>query len=42
MTTWYRPNTAPLRAAGVPGGEGVWRRDGDDYVAAADSGDVAA
>ncbi len=42
VTTWYRPNTAPLRAAGVPGGEGVWRREGDDYVAAADSGDVAA
>ena len=30
MTTWYRPSTAALRAAGVPRGKRVWRREGDD------------
>jgi putative long chain acyl-CoA synthase len=33
VTTWYRPNTAALRAAGTPGpGKGVWRLEGDRYV----------
>jgi putative long chain acyl-CoA synthase len=33
VTTWYRPSTAALRGAGLPSGPGVWRRDGDHYVA---------
>ena len=33
VTTWYRPNAATLRARGVPSGDGVWRREGDSYVA---------
>ncbi len=32
VTTWYRPAAGSLRAAGVPGGAGVWRRDGEAYV----------
>ncbi len=33
VTTWYRPNTAALRAAGAPKpGRGVWRLEGDRYV----------
>jgi putative long chain acyl-CoA synthase len=32
VTTWYRPSTTELRAAGVPSGERVWRRHGDTYV----------
>lgn len=33
VTTWYRPNTSALRAAGAPGpGKRVWRLDGDRYV----------
>jgi putative long chain acyl-CoA synthase len=33
VTTWYRPNTAVLRAAGAPRpGKGVWRLEGDRYV----------
>jgi putative long chain acyl-CoA synthase len=35
VTTWYRPSTGALRAAGAPSGDRVWRRDGDAYVAAA-------
>jgi putative long chain acyl-CoA synthase len=35
VTTWYRPSTGALRAAGAPSGDRVWRRDGDSYVAAA-------
>ncbi len=31
VTTWYRPNTASLRAAGVPSGRRVWRRRGAGY-----------
>lgn len=38
VTTWYRPNTAPLRERGVPEGEGVWRRDGERYVPDAGAG----
>src|SRR5690606_4654172 len=38
VTTWYRPNTAPLRERGVPSGEGVWRRDGERYVPDAGAG----
>jgi putative long chain acyl-CoA synthase len=34
VTTWCRPNAAELRAAGVPEGEAVWRRQGDSYVRA--------
>ncbi len=34
VTTWYRPSTAALRAAGVPRGKRVWRREGDAYVSA--------
>jgi len=34
VTTWYRPNTAALRARGVPTGERVWRREGSRFVAA--------
>ena len=33
VTTWYRPSTAALRDAGVPAGAGVWRREGESYVA---------
>ncbi|MFI5123408.1 MAG: AMP-binding protein, partial [Vicinamibacteria bacterium] len=32
VTTWYRPSTAQLRAAGAPSGDRVWRRQGDAYV----------
>ncbi len=33
VTTWCRPNTAALRAVGVPGpGKRVWRLEGDRYV----------
>jgi putative long chain acyl-CoA synthase len=33
VTTWYRPNTAALRAAGAPSpGKRVWRLEGDHYV----------
>jgi putative long chain acyl-CoA synthase len=33
VTTWYRPNTAALRADGPPKpGKGVWRLEGDGYV----------
>ena len=33
VTTWYRPNTSALRAAGAPGpGKRVWRHDRDRYV----------
>jgi putative long chain acyl-CoA synthase len=33
VTTWYRPNTSALRAAGMPGpGRRVWRLEGDRYV----------
>jgi len=34
VTTWYRPNTAALRSAGIPSGAGVWRRDDEAYVPA--------
>jgi putative long chain acyl-CoA synthase len=34
VTTWYRPSAGPLREAGAPTGEGVWRREGENYVAA--------
>ena len=34
VTTWYRPSTAALRAAGVPRGKRVWRREGEIYVGA--------
>jgi putative long chain acyl-CoA synthase len=34
VTTWYRPRKQPLRDRGLPdAGPGVWRRDGDGYVA---------
>jgi putative long chain acyl-CoA synthase len=33
VTTWYRPSAAALRDAGVPSGAGVWRREGESYVA---------
>ena len=33
VTTWYRPNPDELRAAGVPSGEGVFRREGESYTA---------
>lgn len=39
VTTWYRPSAADLRAAGVPQGDRVWRRDGDSYVLAAEAPD---
>ena len=42
VTTWYRPNTSALRAAGVPSGERVWRREGDAYVAAPRARDTIA
>jgi putative long chain acyl-CoA synthase len=41
VTTWYRPNTAPLRERGVPTGEGVWRRDGERYVPAVRGGSAS-
>jgi putative long chain acyl-CoA synthase len=34
VTTWYRPSAGLLREAGAPAGEGVWRREGESYVAA--------
>jgi putative long chain acyl-CoA synthase len=34
VTTWYRPSAAELRAAGMPHGDRVWRRAGDEYVPA--------
>ncbi len=34
VTTWYRPSAGELRAAGIPEGDGVWRREGDLYVRA--------
>ncbi len=34
VTTWYRPSAVELRAAGVPEGENVWRREGDTYLSA--------
>ena len=42
VTTWYRPNTAALRAAGVPSGDLVWRREGEAYVAGASAPDTIA
>jgi putative long chain acyl-CoA synthase len=36
VTTWYRPVTGPLRAAGIPqpgDGRKVWHRSGDSYRA---------
>jgi putative long chain acyl-CoA synthase len=38
VTTWYRPSTAALRAAGAPPpGPNHWRRDRDRYVGATTS-----
>jgi putative long chain acyl-CoA synthase len=34
VTTWYRPSATSLRAAGVPQGDSVWRRDGRAYTSA--------
>ena len=43
VTTWYRPNTAKLREAGMPKpGSQAWRRDGDVYVALEPSSQPAA
>ena len=34
VITWYRPGAGPLREAGAPVGESVWRREGESYIAA--------